>query len=140
VVLLLDTHVWLWALHGDTRRVGRRTRQLLSRAESRETLRVSVMTLFEVAALHALGRIRFTRLPEQWIRESFEETGIRIADLSPAIAIDAGSIPRSVLADPLDRLLVATARHLQATFLTSDERILDYGSKTGEVRVHDAGT
>ncbi len=98
------------------------------------------MTLLEVTALHALGRIRLTRTPEQWIRESFEETGIRIADLSPAIAIDAGSVSREALADPLDRLLVATARHLQATFLTSDVRILDYGSKTGEVRVHDAGT
>jgi PIN domain nuclease of toxin-antitoxin system len=139
-VVLLDTHVWLWVLHGDTRMVGRRTRQLLSRAEFREALRVSVMTLFEVTALHALGRIRLTRPPEQWIRESFEETGIRIADLSPAIAIDAGSISREALADPLDRLLVATARQLQATFLTSDVRILDYGSKTGEVRVHDAGT
>lgn len=136
-MVLLDTHVWLWSMQGDTRRVGRRTRQLLSRAESHEALRVSVVTLFELTALHALGRIRLTRLPEQWIRESLDATGIRIADLSAAIAIDAGNISRTVVADPLDRLLVATARHLQATFLTSDQRILDYGSKAG-VRVHNA--
>jgi PIN domain nuclease of toxin-antitoxin system len=139
-VVLLDTHVWLWSVHGDKGRIGRRTRQVLSRAESRDAIRVSVATLFEVTALHALARIRLTRSPEQWIRESFETTGIRIAEMSTAIAIDAGGIPRSALADPLDRILVATARHLDATFLTSDARILDYGSKTGDLRVHDAGS
>ncbi len=40
---------------------------------------------------------------------------------------------------PLDRLLVATARHLGAVFLTADTRILDYARATGNVRVHDAG-
>jgi PIN domain nuclease of toxin-antitoxin system len=138
-VVLLDTHVWLWSVHGDKGRIGRRTRQMLSRAESRDAIRVSVATLFELMALHTLGRIRLTRSPEQWIRESFETTGIRIAEMSTAIAIDAGGISRSALADPLDRILVSTARHLDATFLTSDARILDYGSKTGDVHVHDAG-
>jgi hypothetical protein len=74
----------------------------------------------------------------QWIRDSLEAAGVRIAELAPAIAIDAGHIPRTSLADPLDRLLVATARRLEATFLTSDERILQYASKTGGLRVHDA--
>lgn len=137
-MLLLDTHVWIWSVHGDARRVGRRTRRLLSRAESQEAIRVSPATLFELTALHTLGRIRLTRPPDQWIHESLEAAGIRIAELSPAIAINAGKIPRTALADPLDRLLVATASHLEATFLTSDTRILDYASKTGDVRVHNA--
>ena len=38
----------------------------------------------------------------------------------------------------MDRLLVATARQLDATFLTSDARILDYASKTRDVHAHDA--
>jgi PIN domain nuclease of toxin-antitoxin system len=138
-MLLLDTHVWLWSVNGDTRRVGRRTRRLISRAESQQAIRVSPATLFELTALHTLGRVRLTRTPEQWIRDSLEAAGIRIAELSPAIAVDAGRIPRDALPDPLDRLLVATARHLEATFLTSDTRILDYGAKSGDLRVHAAG-
>ncbi len=137
-MVLLDTHVWLWSVHGDAHRVGRRTRRLLSRAESHSAIRVSPATLFEIVALHTLGRVRLTRRPEEWIRESLEVSGIRIAELSPAIALDAGHIPRTALADPLDRLLVATARHLDATFLTSDTRILQYASTSGDVRVHDA--
>ena len=137
-MLLLDTHVWIWSVEEDARRVGRRTRQLLSRAESRDAIRISPATVFEVAALHTAGRLRLAHPIEQWIRQALDVAGVRIAELSPAIAIDAGSIPRSALSDPLDRLLVATARQLDATFLTSDVRIIDYAAETGNVRVHDA--
>ena len=129
-MVLLDTHVWLWSVEGDRRRVGRRTRQLLSRAEAGEAIRISPATIFEVAALHTMGRVRLAR--------PLQAGGIRIAELSPAIALDAGAIPRDALADPLDRLLVATARRLQATFLTSDARILDYAARTRDLRVQNA--
>ena len=43
----------------------------------------------------------------------------------------------SVLGDPMDRLLVATARQLNATFVTADRAILAY-ARGGHVRVHDA--
>ena len=137
-MLLLDTHVWIWSVEEDARRVGRRARRLLSRAESRDDIRISPATVFEVTALHTAGRLRLALPLDQWIRQALEVAGVRIAELSPAIAIDAGSIPRAALADPVDRLLVATARQLDATFLTSDTRILAYASDTRNVRVHDA--
>ena len=68
-----------------------------------------------------------------------ESLSQRIAELSPAIAIDAGRIPRDVLADPMDRLLVATAREMEATLLTADARILQYGVRTRTLRTEDAG-
>ena len=42
------------------------------------------------------------------------------------------------LADPIDRMLVATARQIEATLVTRDRRILDYAARTSAVRVHDA--
>ena len=137
-MLLLDTHVWIWCVDGDTRRVGPRSRLLLLKAEAREAIRVSPMTLFEISALHTAGRLRLARSLEHWIGDSLETAGVRIAELTPSVAIDAGSIPRTALADPLDRLLVSTARHLDAVFVTADRRILEYASETGNVRVHDA--
>ena len=136
-MLLLDTHAWVWTVEGDVRRVGRRARQLISRAEARHAVRISPATLFEIAALHTAGRLRLSRLPEQWIRESLEFPGVHLAELSVAMAIDAGYIPRSALPDPLDRLLIATARQLDATFLTGDAGILDYAGHAGNVRVRD---
>jgi PIN domain nuclease of toxin-antitoxin system len=139
-MLVLDTHVWVWSVDGDTRRIGRRSRQMLQRAESRAAIRVSPMTIFELAALHSLGRVRLARSIDQWVRDALDTAGVRLAELTPAIALDAGAIPRSALADPLDRLLVATARYLDAVFLTSDRRILDYAAATGNLHVQDAGT
>jgi PIN domain nuclease of toxin-antitoxin system len=138
-VLLLDTHVWIWTLAGDARRLGRHARSLLTRAESRDAIRISPVTLFEVMALHGAGRLLLTRPPDEWIRQAMASAPVRIAELSPSIAIDAGRIPRDVLADPMDRLLVATAREMEATLLTADARILRYGGRSRTLRTADAG-
>ena len=40
--------------------------------------------------------------------------------------------------DPLDRVLIATARELDALFLTADKGILAYASETRRLKAHDA--
>jgi PIN domain nuclease of toxin-antitoxin system len=137
-VLLLDTHAWIWSVQGDTRRIGRRARQALGRAESAERIRVSPVSLFEVAALCTAGRLRLASPADRWVREALEAAGVRIAEITAAVAADAGAIPRAALEDPMDRLLVATARQLGATLLTADARVLDYAAATGNVRVQNA--
>jgi predicted nucleic acid-binding protein len=47
-------------------------------------------------------------------------------------------MPRAIIADSMDRLLVATARQLGATFVTADTRILEHAATTRSVRVQDA--
>lgn len=136
-MLLFDTHVWIWSVELDLRRIGRRARQTITRAELQTAVRVSPVSLLELTALHTAGRVRLSRRPESWIREALEVPGVRIAELTPAIAIDAGSIPHTALPDPVDRLLVATARLTDATLLTNDRRILDYAAMTRNVRVQD---
>jgi len=108
---------------------------MISRAGAQGSLRVSQISVFEVTALHAAGVIHFNRPLDQWIRGGLEH--VRVAELSVDIAIDAGYIPRTALADPADRLLVSTARQLDAIFITADRAILSY-ARGGHVRVHDA--
>ena len=136
-MILLDTHVWIWLVEHDERRLVRRTRSFLERADARGLLRVSPISFFEVTALHVNGSLHLARPAAQWIQESLERGNIRIADLTPSIAIDAGHIPATALGDPADRFLVATARQLDATLVTADRAILAYGG-AGHVRVHDA--
>jgi len=138
VLLLLDTHVWVWNVEGEARRIGRRARRLIALAESRESVRISPATVFEIASLFTMGRLGLARPLEQWFRNAIDSPGVRLVELSVAIAIDAGSIPRTALADPVDRLLVATARQLNATFLTRDAAILRYATTTRNVRARDA--
>ena len=136
--MLLDTHVWLWAVEDDAGRLGRQARRLLLKAEARAALRISVVSIFEVIALHAGGRLRLARTPEQWMREALDSPALRLAELTSSIAIDAGSIPRAALPDPMDRLLVATARQLDVALMTADRGILGYAARARSPRVHDA--
>jgi PIN domain nuclease of toxin-antitoxin system len=108
---------------------------MIGRAEAREAVRVSAATLFEIVALHTAGRLRLAQPAEQWIETSMDLSGVRLAELTRGVAVDAGFIPRAALADPLDRLIVATARQLGATLLTADAAILAYAKQTGNVRV-----
>ncbi len=137
-MLLLDTHAWIWALEGDTRRIGRRTRRLLERAAARDEIRISPVSVFEVCALHAAGRLRLPRPVEQWIHAALEPSGIRLAPLSLEAAVDAGAIGRALVPDPLDRLIAATTRQMEAVLVTSDSTLLHYAATTRTVRVQDA--
>jgi PIN domain nuclease of toxin-antitoxin system len=138
-VLLFDTHAWIWTVDADTRRVGPRSRRLIAQGETQNILRLSTASVFEIVALHTAGRLRLAHSPEQWIESSIERTGVRLAEVTRDVAADAGFIPRTALADPLDRLLVATARRLEATLLTGDTAILAYATRTKHVRVQDLG-
>ena len=137
-MLLLDSQTWVWSVEGLTRHIGRRTRRRLSSAERQDAIRISAASVFEVTALHTSGRLRLAQPVEQWIRNALDRPGVRLVELTPDIAVDAGSIPRTALPGPMDRLLVATARQLDATFVTSDVPILEYAATTGAVRMYDA--
>ena len=136
-MLLFDTHAWIWTVEGDVRRVGRRARALIDKAAARDALRVSAISLFEIVALHAAGRLRVNRPIEQWLDEALATSGVRVSEIARTIAVDAGFVPRDGLTDPADRLVVATARHLSATLITADEAVLDYATRTGSVRAQD---
>lgn len=136
-MLLLDTHAWLWTVEGDVRRVGRRSLRMIAAAAERDRVRVSAASVFEIVALHTAGRLRLALSPERWIEAALENSGVRLAEVSRDVSVDAGLIPRTALPDPLDRLLVATARQLDATFLTADSDVLAYATRTANVRVHE---
>ena len=88
-------------------------------------LLVSDISLWEMATLHALGRIRL-RIP---LRERLDRAVapplVRRCGISPATAAELAALPDSFQRDPADRIRVATARVLGANLLTQDRRIVD---------------
>ena len=137
-MVLLDTHVWVWMAAGDARRIGRRARQFIVRAQSLGLVRISPVSIFELTALNTLGRLSLAIPVAAWVAEALDATAARLSPLSVGVALEAGAISREALADPFDRLLVATARDGQGTIVTADDRILDYAARTSAVRARDA--
>ncbi len=81
--------------------------------------------------MHLCGRLTLTLPADGWIREALAIPGVRVAELTVAVATDAGQIARTALPDPMDRLLVATAQRLDATLLTADTAMLEYATRSG---------
>jgi PIN domain nuclease of toxin-antitoxin system len=69
---------------------------------------------------------------------ALETIGGRVALLTTDAAIDAGTMGGALVPDPIDRLLIATARQVDAMLVTADARIVHYAAATSAVRVHDA--
>ena len=135
--MLLDTHVWRWHAAGNDARIGRRARREIDRSAAAGALVVSVASMFELTALSAAGRLQLVPSAESWIRQSIEFGRMQVAEITAAIAIEAGSIPTSALADPMDRLLVATARAWDVPIVTRDAAIREYVTAQGGLRAID---
>ena len=122
--LLLDTHVLIWWLN-DPSRLSPAQRKVVDSAAPESPLLVSDISLWEVATLRSLGRIRLSLPLREWLEKAAAPPLVRRQGISPAIAAELAALPDSFHRDPADRILVATARVLGATLLTKDRRIVD---------------
>ena len=123
---LLDTHVLIWWLQGDGP-LSAAQQQVLDAADRDSPLRVSDISLWEIATLHSLNRIRLTLPLRDWLEKATAPPLVRRHGISPAIAAEVTALPHSFHRDPADRILVATARILGATLLTQDRHIVESG-------------
>jgi PIN domain nuclease of toxin-antitoxin system len=125
-LLLLDTHCWLWAQLGLVQRLSRSALAAIRNAESEGSLRVSVISVWELAMLEKRGRLALPMNIRTWIEQALSKPGVSVAPLTPEIAIESVHLPGDLHGDPADRMLVATARVLGATLLTKDDRLIRY--------------
>jgi PIN domain nuclease of toxin-antitoxin system len=113
---LLDTHVVLWWLRSD-RKLGQRTRRLIENHDCS----VSVVTLFELLAKNAAGKLS---LPEGSLADQIEGFGFRLLSLTAAHVM-SGAALTSLHPDPFDCLLLGIARSEQLSLLTRDGQLLE---------------
>jgi PIN domain nuclease of toxin-antitoxin system len=133
--LLLDTHIWVWLSLGTSSVFGPAVQKRLEAAGYTQPLHVSIMSAWEVAILAAKGRLNLAMPTQAWIEQSLSHPAMRLVAFDdPAIAVESNELPGNFHADPVDRLLVATARISNFTLVTRDQKILDYG-KEGYVSV-----
>ena len=121
-MLLLDTHLILWAAFEPERLSAKAAKQL----RSRETpLLFSLASLWEVAIKTSLGRADFvvdvTVLQQALLSAGFDEMPIQ-----PHHLARVANLPW-VHRDPFDRLLVAQAIEERITLLTADATLKAYG-------------
>lgn len=127
---LLDTHVLLWWL-GEPERLLPQQRSMLDDVAPESPVLVSDITLWEIAMLASRRRIHLRMPLREWLESAVAPPLVQRSGITPAIASEVAALPESFPRDPADRILAATARVLNATLVTRDERIRD--SKVVEV-------
>jgi PIN domain nuclease of toxin-antitoxin system len=120
LVILLDSHVLIWAV-ADSKRLSKAAASAIRRARRGDGLAVSAITAYEVAWQIASGRIQGYGTVETSVLRFLE--GVTVRPITPEIAALATQFPDDYPRDPADRLIGATARAEGLTLITRDERM-----------------
>lgn len=121
MVVLLDTHILLWAL-GAPQRLPQAVVTLIESPET--TVYFSAASIWEIAIKTALGKTDFHYSPED-IAQAARNTGFAELSVSAAHGAKVAHLPQHHR-DPFDRLLIAQAMLMPAQLLTADATLVPY--------------
>jgi PIN domain nuclease of toxin-antitoxin system len=117
--LLLDTHVFLWAVTAN-RRLKSRTREFLSQAD---VVYVSAASIWEITIKARLGKID---ADAALLTDAIDGSGFQELPVSARHAAAVAKLPLHHT-DPFDRLLLAQAFLEPLRFVTVDGALAAYG-------------
>lgn len=113
---LLDTHIVLWGLTAP-RKLSRTTRDILER----EDVYVSALSVWELLLKEHAGRIE---LPRGRFIDAVEGAGAKLIAFTAEHADSAAALG-AMHGDPIDRMIVGTARAERMVLMTRDAQILE---------------
>jgi PIN domain nuclease of toxin-antitoxin system len=124
---LLDTHVFFWRV-AEPSKLSETQNRLLDRAEEDgEAVGLSAISLWELAMHAQRGRIEPPKIMDLRLGDIESDPRVVILPLTGRIAAEAVGLAPEVPADPVDRIIIATARCHGLPLLTADRRIREAG-------------
>jgi PIN domain nuclease of toxin-antitoxin system len=119
--LLLDTHIWIWALESPEK-LSRAVRRQLAHPASE--IYLSPISVWEAHRLAERGRLRTRAAFREWLKEVITRVPLREAPFNLAVAEEAAGIrlPQSDLGDVF---LAATANVFGLTLVTADAQLIE---------------
>jgi PIN domain nuclease of toxin-antitoxin system len=123
-VIILDTHIWVWWVHGNAHLPDHYCTYL--EGHESQGLGVSVISCWEVAKLVAYDRLTLPCPVAEWLDQALVYPGVRLLELTPQIIVESTQLPGTFHRDPADQLIVATARVYHCPLVTVDTKSLAY--------------
>lgn len=124
-MIILDTQAWLWWLH-DPAHLSRRALSAIRQAERGDGIRVSAVSVWEIAVKTHAGKLDLPLEIHEWYRRACAYPNLVVESLSPLDAIASTQLPGRFHKDPADRMIIALARRHGAPLVTADARIRAY--------------
>lgn len=72
------------------------------------------------------GRLKLEIDCLEWVKLATQAQGLRVAPITPKIAVNSSRLPGTIHGDPVDRLLISTAMEQNAILATADEKLIAY--------------
>ena len=120
--LLLDTHIYLWAL-SEPNRLSQK--QVIAMEDPTNTVYVSSISITEIAIKASLGKLELVFDP----LDAAEKSGFEMLDFSARDALILTDLPFHHR-DPFDRILITQAISLKLMIATQDSIIDQYDCRT----------
>ncbi|CAN5145307.1 hypothetical protein BH23GEM4_BH23GEM4_21740 [soil metagenome] len=121
-IAVSDTHALLWYARAEWQKLGRDARRVYTAAdEGRAAIYIPTLTLVELSEAGRRGSIRFADGFARWTTRLFSSGRFFPAELTTEIVIRAGAL--YAIPERADRLIAATAAHLELPLLTRDPAI-----------------
>ena len=120
--MLLDTCALLWLGQGG----GRLSQDALASIDNAPVVYVSAISGFEIGVKAAKGKLSLPSRPAEWLATVVEHHDLRELSVDLAAAVRAAELP-AIHADPVDRILIATAEARNLPVVTGDAVFARYG-------------
>ena len=136
-MILLDTHVWIWWVHGDSSLAPELETSV--RLGAPDGLMISAISCWEVAKLVERERLALPMEIERWMMMALAGSGVSVVPLSPEISIESTRLPGEFHRDPADQIIVATSRVHDLPLATRDTKMREYSHVRllDDSRIHD---
>lgn len=131
--VLLDTHALIWIVLGSA--IRKQAEEAVIAASAGRGLKISAATAWEIGVICRKPSLAVAigRDARRWFTSAVEVTRAQLLPLDADLMLDVGMLPDLTHRDPVDRMLIATARAHDLTLVTRDQAILDYAA-LGHVR------
>lgn len=123
-MIILDTHIWYWWA-GQSDRWKPKYQDLIEE-HTEGGLGVSVISCWEVAKKHRIGKLELDRPVEEWLGTALSYPGVHLIPLTAEIALESTRLPDDFRSDPADEIIVSTARVHRCPLMTVDDKLVNY--------------
>lgn len=120
--ILLDTHIFLWFISGDTR-LSESLKEIICEPDNEVYL--SVVSVWEAIIKHQLGKLPLPESPEIYLPKQRQRHLICSLPVDEESVAQLSQLP-PIHRDPFDRMLISQAMQHKLTILTVDDAIRAY--------------
>ena len=124
-MIVLDTHVLVWWVSADPL-LSKKAKAAIEHEIDGGEIVVSSISAWEIAMLVQREKLLLSMSVARWLSSVAQIETLRFHPVDTEVPVNSADLPGMFHKNPADRMIVATARMLNASLITRDEKIRAY--------------